>query len=304
MNDENRPQRDPHNPYSSGWSAERPEHSQYDVHEGEYLPPDAAERRERQKNVAKGLGGAGIGIAVILAKFKGLLLLLLNFKWFFVLAKVAGPLGTFFLSVVAYSLFWGWKFALVFVLMLAAHELGHYFALRGYGLPAKLPMFVPFLGAYTTGGIATNLEHDAYVALAGPLTGLGVSAAALWFGYQTQQPFWYAAAYLGAFLNLFNCVPVQPLDGGRVAGALSPALWIVGVVIIIALALTLHTGFFILLFVLIFGLPSMIAAWKGHVDPRFAAMTTAARTRVALWYLATIGGLGYIFSISHVAVPR
>lgn len=291
----------PRNPYTSGWSAERPDHAQYDVREGEYLPPES--RQQKAQNTAKGVGAAGVAIAVFLAKFKGLLLLLLNFKYVFLFGKVAGPALTFFATVFAYSLFWGWKFALVFVLMIAAHEFGHFFALRSYGLPAKLPMFVPFIGAYTMGGVAENLEHDAYVALAGPLTGLGVSAAAYYFGAQTQEPFWFAAAYLGAFINLFNMIPVNPFDGGRIAGALSPALWIAGLAMVVALVFFLHIGFFMLFLVLIFGVPSAIAAWRGHVDPRFAAMTKAARFRVGAWYLVTIAALAYLASISQVPVP-
>ena len=154
------------------------------------------------------------------------------------------------------------------------------------------------------GGISPNLEHDAYVALAGPLTGLGVSAAAYFFGVQTHEPFWLAAAYLGAFINLLNLVPVNPFDGGRVAGALSPALWIAGLILMVGLVVFLHIGFFWLLLVLLFGLPSVIAAWRGHVDPRFASMTKAARFRVGAWYLATIVGLAYLASISQVPVPR
>lgn len=301
MNDEDRRPAPPRNPYSSGWSAERPEHTQYDVHEGEYLPPDGS---AQQKKTAQGVGAAGVGIALLLAKFKGLLLLLLNFKWIFILGKVAGPALSFVATVWAYSLFWGWKFALVFVLMILAHELGHYFALRSYGLEARLPVFIPFLAAYTAGGVSENLEHDAYIALAGPLTGLGVSAAAFWFGYTSHEPFWYAAAYLGAFINLINCVPVNPFDGGKIAGALSPALWIAGMVMVVGLVFWLHIGFFMLLLVLLFGLPSAIAAWRGHVDERFASLTRTARLRVGAWYLVTVAGLAYLASVSHVAVPR
>ena len=55
------------------------------------------------------------------------------------------------------------------MLVLLAHELGHYFAFRAYGLPVRLPAFVPLLGAFTAGAPPENLEHDAYIALAGPL---------------------------------------------------------------------------------------------------------------------------------------
>ena len=285
---------------SGGW-AERPENKQYDVTEGEYLPPDPAE--QRRQNTTKGLGAAGVAVAALLAKFKGLLLLLLNFKWAFILIKLATYGGSFFLSLIFYAMFWGWKFALVFVFMILAHEMGHYVTIRNYGLPARLPMFIPFIGAYTVGGVPESLEHDAYIALAGPLTGLGVSAVCYAYGVETHQTFWYMAANVGAFVNLFNMIPAMPFDGGRVAGALSPALWAGGFVVFIGLSLVLHIPIF---FIVIFGLlalPSAIAGFRGYVDPRYGTMTRAGRIRVASWYLLTLFALFYLMTISHVTLP-
>ena len=286
-------------PNKSGW-AERPENKQYDVAEGEYLGPGQGPEQQKESRTAKGLGAAGVGIAVLLAKFKTLLLVLLNFKWAFILLKVLTYGGSFFISLFFYALFWGWKFALVFVLMILAHEMGHYVTIRNYGLPARLPMFVPFVGAYTMGGVPESLEHDAYIALAGPLTGLGVSAACFAYGYQTHEIFWYMAANVGAFVNLFNMIPAMPFDGGRVAGALSPALWVVGFVLFIGLSFALHVPFFFIILFGLLALPSAIAGWRGYVDPRYATMSAGGRVRVALWYLATLFALFYLMTISHI----
>lgn len=300
-NDDKEQRPHPGNPYASGWSAERPENKQYDVHEGEYLPPDPSQRK--QGNAAKGLGAIGTTIAVLLAKFKTLLLLLLNFKWAFIALKIFMYGGSFLVSLWFYALFWGWKFALVFVLMMLVHELGHFFTIRNYGLPARWPMFVPLMGAYTVGGVPESLEHDAYIALAGPLTGLGAAAVCFFYGYETHAAFWYAAAYFGAFINLFNMIPTMPFDGGRIAGALSPSLWVFGFVLFIGLSIALHVALF---FIIIFGLlalPSAIAGFRGYVDPRFATMTAAGRVKVGAWYLGTLFALFYLMSITHVAVP-
>jgi Zn-dependent protease len=286
----------------SGW-AERPENKQYDVQEGEYLPP-AQPADNAKSNAAKGLGAAGLSIAVLLAKFKALLLFLLNFKWAVLLLKGLSFGGSFFISLLFYALFWGWKFALVFILMMLAHEMGHYITIRNYGLPARLPMFVPLLGAYTVGGAPKDLEHDAYIALAGPLTGLGISAVCYAFGYQTHDLFWYMAAYVGALINLFNMIPAMPFDGGRIAGAVSPSLWIGGFIVFLGASLALHIPIF---FIILFGLmaiPSVIAAMRGYVDPRYATMTTLGKIRVGGWYLVTMFALFYLMSISHVAVPH
>jgi Zn-dependent protease len=285
----------------SGW-AERPENKRYDVVQGEHVAPPGSEHSAQ--NTAKGIGAAAVGAAVLLAKFKGLLLLLLNFKWIFILLKVFTYGGSFFLSLVLYAMFWGWKFALIFVLMILAHEMGHYVTIRNYGLPARLPMFVPFIGAYTMGGVPESLEHDAYIALAGPLTGLGVCAVCFAYGLQTHEPFWYMAANVGAFINLFNMIPAMPFDGGRIAGALSPALWVFGLAAFIAFSIALHVPFFFIILFGLLALPSAIAGWRGYVDPRYATMSRAGRVRVALWYLFTLFALFYLMTISHVEVPH
>ncbi len=290
----------PKNPWASGFNAERPENRAYDVHEGEYLPPDP--NKQRAKKTVEGIGAAGLGIGALLLKFKTVLLaVFLNLKWLYLLKVFFLSGGSLLVSLWFYALFWGWKFALVFVLMLLAHELGHYVTIRNYGLPARLPMFVPFMGAYTVGGVPESLEHDAYIALAGPLTGLGVAAICFVFGYETHSTFWYMAAYVGAFLNLFNMIPTPPFDGGRVAGALSPSLWIGGFVAFLGLALALHLPLF---FVILFGalaLPGAIAGWRGYKDPRFATITPGGRVRVALWYLVTLFALFYLMTLTASA---
>jgi len=283
----------PKNPWASGFSAERPENRAYDV---DYVAPEA--KKDRAKKTAEGVGAAGLGIGAILLKFKSLLLVLFNFKAIFLVLKLGGSM---FLSIWLYGIFWGWKFALVFVLMILAHELGHYFTIRNYGLPARLPMFIPFMGAYTVGGVPENLEHDAYIALAGPLTGLGVAVICFVFALETHQAFWFMAAYVGAFLNLFNMIPVLPFDGGRIAGALSPVLWVVGFVVFLGLALTLHISLFFLILFGALALPSAIAGWRGHKDPRFATMTAGGRIRVGTWYLATLFALFYLMTVTHTA---
>jgi len=54
----------------------------------------------------------------------------------------------------------------------------------------------------------------------------------------------------------------------------------------------------------ILGLPAILAAWRGQVDPRAAVMTFNAKLRVSVWYLATVMGLLYIMSRTHVVIPR
>jgi Zn-dependent protease len=182
---------------------------------------------------------------------------------------------------------------------LLAHELGHYFAFRAYGLQVRLPTFIPLLGAFTAGTPAANLEEDAYISLAGPVTGLGLSAACVFLAHQYDPRFWYACADVAAFINLFNMIPTPPFDGGRIVGAVWPPLWIGGFALFIGGAFFWHFPVWLIAIVGILGLPAVISNLRGHVDPRAASMTTAARIRVRVWYLGTTLGLFVLMSYAH-----
>ncbi|HVN69100.1 MAG TPA: site-2 protease family protein [Candidatus Binatia bacterium] len=262
----------------------------------EYLPPPSAPEPESPKSVQRRRGGIGAILAAIVA-------FLLKFKAVLVGAKFFGLTWTFLLSLWIYVVIFGWKLAVVVMLLLLAHELGHYFAFRAYGLPVRLPSFVPLLGAFTAGAAPDDLEQDAYIALAGPLVGLGLAAVCFAIGDATHDRFWFACADLSAFLNLFNMIPTPPFDGGRIIGALWPPLWIAGFALFFVAALAMHIPILFVLIIGLLGLPSILGAW-GRTDPRAARMTLNARVRVSLWYLATVAGLFVVMAQSHaIATP-
>lgn len=140
----------------------------------------------------------------------------LKFKFLLALVKILASSWTLILTLWLYALAFGWRFGLMLVLLILAHELGHYAAFRAYGLPVRLPVFIPFFGAFTAGAAPEDPEHGAYIALAGPLVGFGLAAACFALGATSGERFWYACASVGSFLNLFNMIPVPPFDGGRV----------------------------------------------------------------------------------------
>lgn len=143
--------------------------------------------------------GPIIAAAIALAKFS------------FILVKF----GSIFFAVGLYTLFWGWKFAVGFVLLILLHETGHYIEAKREGLNPKLPVFIPFLGAYVqyTRG---NPWQTARVALAGPILG-GIAALVCYLIGQSQgSDLFLALGYTGFFLNLINLIPVGILDGGAI----------------------------------------------------------------------------------------
>jgi Zn-dependent protease len=129
---------------------------------------------------------------------------------------------TMLLSLGVYWTIWGWKFALGIVLSIYVHEMGHVIVLRRYGFKATAPMFIPGLGALIRlQQQVVNPREDADIGLAGPIYGLGAAlfAAGLWL--LTHRPIFAAIAGVGAWINLFNLVPVYTLDGGRGFHAMS-----------------------------------------------------------------------------------
>jgi len=122
-----------------------------------------------------------------------------------------------FISVAAYSLIWGWKFAIGFVLLILVHEMGHFLEARRQGLHATLPTFIPFFGAFVLiKNAPLNPWRNALVALAGPALG-AVGAAVCWaIGDAIGSELFHALAYSGFLINLINLIPVGILYGGAV----------------------------------------------------------------------------------------
>jgi Zn-dependent protease len=120
-----------------------------------------------------------------------------------------------FISVGGYALIWGWQFAVGFVLMILVHELGHFVEATRQGLKPSLPVFIPFLGAYVAMKDAPfDPWRNLLVSAAGPFAG-GLASLGVWLaGEATDSRFLIALAYTGFLLNLFNLIPLRPLDGG------------------------------------------------------------------------------------------
>jgi Zn-dependent protease len=253
--------------------------------EGEYLPPEPPPARPKPRGWRAGAGIAG-SIWLVLAKFKAALYLLANVKLLLLLPKFAA----LFVSIFFYALFFGWKFGIVFVLLILVHELGHYMTFRNFGIKADLPFFIPGLGAFVAArGPAPSLTIEALAALAGPVYGLAAAVLCWVISIQTHDPFWLAAAYTGFFLNAINLLPVPPLDGGGIAAAIDPRLWLVGAVLFLGFIVLFHiwAG---LLFVALIGFvayPRIKAMLAGYIDPRFGSVTRTARIAIAAAYFIT-----------------
>lgn len=219
---------------------------------------EPAHGRPPARNLRKRIGSALAAVAALLAKFwaaiKGVLLLLPK-------AKLLTTAGTAIVSVVAYSLFFGWTFAVGFVILLFVHEMGHVIQLRREGIKASAPMFIPLLGAVVMmKSMPEDALAEARVGLAGPILGTVGAAVCLAIGEATGSDLLRALAYVGFLLNLINLVPIVPFDGGRAMAAMAPAMWFLGIAAM--LALLLLTGNPFLLIFLVLGAMETWRRWK------------------------------------------
>ena len=237
------------------------------------------------------------GVLAVLKWGKALLLLLPK-------AKLLTTSASMLVSVGAYALIWGWKFAVGFVALLFLHELGHYIQLRREGVNPSGMVFIPFLGAAVgTRSLGGSALAEARVGLAGPILGSLATAALLPIAAATDDDFWRALAFTGFFLNLFNLLPVVPLDGGRAMAAMAPWMWFVGFGAIVVLVLLWPNP--ILILIALLGGFETYRRWKQRKageegNAEYYRVRPVHRLLVAAVYVGLIVALAIGMDLTHV----
>ena len=219
---------------------------------GGWLPPGqpapAAPPTPQRKPERTGLGrlfGPLIFVGALLLKFGKIALLFVG------KAKFLTTSVSMLVSVAAYTFIFGFWFAAGFVVLLLVHEMGHVIQLRREGIEASAPLFIPFLGAVVGAkSLGDDATAEARVGLAGPILGTLGAAACIPLYAATGNELFKALAFTGFFLNLFNLVPLTPLDGGRAMAALSPWMWFAGLFAFALLAFTAPNPIILLILLL------------------------------------------------------
>lgn len=231
-----------------------------------------------------------IAFVFLIVKFGGVLLKL----------KVVVTAGSMLVSIAAYAWIWGLPFAIGFVLLIFVHELGHVIELRRQGVRASAPLFIPFLGAVIgMKELPDDAWKEARVALAGPILG-SVGAAACWVaGEATGSELLVGLAFVGFFLNLFNLIPIVPLDGGRAVGALHPAFWFVGLLMMVGLVVLSPNP--ILIVIVVLGGLDLWRRWRERGEAAdYYRLPTWQRATVGVVYLGLAAVLALAMSATYV----
>ncbi|MDP1984157.1 MAG: site-2 protease family protein [Sulfuritalea sp.] len=170
--------------------------------------------------------------------------------------------GTMLLSIFTYAIVYGWWYAVGFVGLLFTHEMGHFLAARQRGLNVGAPMFIPFVGAWIAlKDQPLDAETEAYIGIAGPMLGSAAAFVCYLLARDSGSSLLLALAYAGFVLNLFNLIPITPLDGGRIVSVVSPRIWLLGIPMLAGLFFWIQSP--LLLLIAIVAIPQ---AWSALRD--------------------------------------
>jgi Zn-dependent protease len=257
-------------------------------------PPYEQKRRSLRERVF----GPLILVGALLLKFGKVALLFVG------KAKFLATSGSMLVSVAAYALIWGWKFAVGFVALLLVHEMGHYIQLRREGVRPTGMLFIPFLGAVVGArSLGGSALAEARVGLAGPILGTIGCLVPAGIYLATGEEFWKALAFTGFFLNLFNLIPVVPLDGGRAMAAMAPWMWFVGFGAMVALLFVAPNP--ILILILLLGGLETYRRWKQRKsgeegNAAYYKVKPAHRLLVGAVYVGLLILLGVGMDLTHL----
>ena len=262
--------------------------------DGTTIETDAAHPSQQswQARLKKTLGPVGVALVVIAKFFAKLKFFILPALKFLPLLLKSG--GTMLLMIWVYTMMWGWKFAVGFVVLLLVHECGHLIVAKKFGLKVGAPVFIPFMGAFIALKEAPrNAWMEACVGIGGPMLGSLGAFACNSIGEVTNIPIFFALAWFGYFLNLFNLTPVGMLDGGRIVTALSRWLWLPGFALLIWFGWK-YPNFIIWLIVLL-SLPRIYSLFRKRTEEeqRYFEVTPVQRWTMSILYFGLIAILLY-----------
>jgi Zn-dependent protease len=232
---------------------------------------------------AGGVAGTAAAAAGVAAKY-GLVLLKLG--------KLAPTLLSMLVALFFYAVFFGPAFGIGVVLLILVHELGHVAASLYEGVPMSAPIFLGPFGAMTrVRAPFRSPRQEAVIALGGPLLGTAAALGCYAIGESLQPGYMrfllISLAYFGCVINLFNLVPMSPLDGGRIASGISIWMNVVGVVIMAAIVLLFGNPFALL--ILIFGVITTVQRFRAARQGRAPALLAPrARLGVGVVYIAML----------------
>jgi Zn-dependent protease len=229
------------------------------------------------------------------------------------LGKFGPTIVSMALTIGVMALRFGWAFGAGIVALIAVHESGHLIFARREGVKTGLPIFLgPFGAVIGLKQPPKDARQEAVIAIGGPVVGTVGAIVALVLSQAagagtTLHDLLLALAYVGFLLNLFNLIPFSPLDGGRVASALSPWTNVVGlgiVILLIVVPLAAGGSFnpFLLLILLIGGVSVWQRFKRRGTNPEYERIPARTRLWIGLAYAAMLAITAIGMTETHAAL--
>ena len=204
-------------------------------------------------------------------------------------------------SLAAYSWLFSIEFAIALILCLVFHEYGHIKAMKYFGLKTKGIYLIPFVGGLALSDDKINTRwQDIVISIMGPFFGLILSIVCLVGYWLTDLEILAGLAVFNALLNLFNLLPILPLDGGHVlksiAFSINSKIGLVACVLgaVLGVYISYHFGLALLGFLLAIGSIEILFEYKRRHLSDLLPLNRYAQIVSALWYVITVGGLSAI----------
>ena len=209
-------------------------------------------------------------------------------------------------AVSGWTVLYSLPFALALTATLVFHEYGHLRAMRRFGIKTKGMYLIPFVGGIAVGENARTHWQDVYIAMMGPVFGLFMTVAFYLAYLATSNHLVGLVASVSALVNVFNLLPIHPLDGGRVVRALvfsgrnrwAFAALVVGSAACFALSVTL--GLALLSFFIVIGAVDLMFGWRQIEADEKARLDRYGILFSLAWYLLTI----VLFIVIIVLIAR
>ncbi|MEG3753648.1 site-2 protease family protein [Psychromonas arctica] len=201
-------------------------------------------------------------------------------------------------SIAAYSWFFSFQFALALIACLVFHEYGHIRAMKYFGMKTKGIYLIPFIGglAVTDQKINTRWQ-DVVISIMGPTFGLIMSIGCLIVYWLTDSTFFAGLATFNALLNLFNLLPILPLDGGHILKSITFSMnSLVGLLACVVTALvgvlvSYQLGLALLGFLLLIGSVEIVLEWRTRFNSHLLPLDRYGQVFSSVWYFLTVGAL-------------
>ena len=213
-------------------------------------------------------------------------------------------------SVGAYSILFSFEFALALIGVLIFHEYGHLRAMKKFGIPTKGMYLIPFVGGLAVGDSPKTRWQDVYISMMGPVYGLIMTIIFYLVYLITDSHFAGLVASVSALVNLFNLIPVHPLDGGRVvkslvfSGRSRYALIALLFISSSCLVMAWQLGLMFLIFFIVLGVIDILANWQVSLAEDITPLKPYGIIYSLVWYLLTaIAFIALIFLIASDNLP-